>query len=147
MELPPQSESFCAFCDKNSERLPSEIPTRALRPTCFCVLPPPFAHAHPMLLLRLPAFRSALLACATALAPLPAKTLIHVGSLIDGRADTPQKSVTLTVDGERITAVTPGYIAPAAGDTVIDLQKRHRHSRLDRLPRPPHERAVARPLH
>eukprot|EP01031_Cornospumella_fuschlensis_P010769 gene10769-13180_t len=64
--------------------------------------------------------RSALLlavATATALTPIPAKTLIHVGSLIDARADTPQKSVTLTIDGERITAVTPGYTAPAAGET------------------------------
>ena len=77
-----------------------------------------------MRLLPRSACRVALLACAAtaALAPLPAKTLIHVGSLIDGRADTPQKSVTLTIDGERITAVTPGYTAPAAGDTVIDLK-------------------------
>lgn len=64
------------------------------------------------------------LACALAasFAPLPAKTLIHAGSLIDGRADTPQKTVTLTIDGDRITAITPGYTAPAAGDTVIDLE-------------------------
>jgi len=64
----------------------------------------------------------AVLACATALNPLPAKTLIHAGSLIDGRADTPRKSITLTIDGERFIAVTPGYTAPAAGDTVIDLK-------------------------
>ena len=52
----------------------------------------------------------------------PAKTLIHAGSLIDGRADTVRKAVTLTVDGERITGLADGYTAPAAGDTVIDLK-------------------------
>jgi imidazolonepropionase-like amidohydrolase len=52
----------------------------------------------------------------------PAKTLIHAGSLIDGRADTVRKVVTLTVEGERITGVADGYTAPAAGDTVIDLK-------------------------
>jgi len=57
---------------------------------------------------------------ATALAP--AKTLIHAGSLIDGRADTVRKAVTLTVEGERLTGLADGYTAPAAGDTVIDLK-------------------------
>ncbi len=52
----------------------------------------------------------------------PAKTLIHAGSLIDGRADTVRKAVTLTVEGDRITGLTDGYTAPAAGDTVIDLK-------------------------
>lgn len=52
----------------------------------------------------------------------PAKTLIHAGSLIDGRADTARKTVTLTVDGDRITGLADGYTAPAAGDTVIDLK-------------------------
>ncbi len=53
---------------------------------------------------------------------VPAKTLIHAGSLIDGRADTLRKAVTLTVEGERITGLADGYTAPAAGDTVIDLK-------------------------
>ncbi len=53
---------------------------------------------------------------------VPAKTLIHAGSLIDGRADTVRKAVTLTVEGERITGLADGYTAPAAGDTVIDLK-------------------------
>lgn len=52
----------------------------------------------------------------------PAKTLIHAGSLIDGRADTVRKAVTLTIEGDRITGLADGYIAPAAGDTVIDLK-------------------------
>jgi imidazolonepropionase-like amidohydrolase len=64
------------------------------------------------------------LACAlgAGLTPLSATTLIYAGSLIDGRADTPRKSVTLVIDGERITAINAGYTAPAAGDTIIDLK-------------------------
>ncbi len=52
----------------------------------------------------------------------PAKTLIHAGALIDGRADTVRKAVTITIEGERITGLADGYTAPAAGDTVIDLK-------------------------
>ena len=51
-----------------------------------------------------------------------AKTLIHAGSLIDGRAETARKGVTVTVDGDRITGITEGFAAAAAGDTVIDLK-------------------------
>ncbi len=51
-----------------------------------------------------------------------AKTLLHAGALIDGRADTARKTVTITVEGERITALADGYTVPAAGDTVIDLK-------------------------
>jgi imidazolonepropionase-like amidohydrolase len=51
-----------------------------------------------------------------------AKTLIHAGRLIDGRADTVRTGVTVTVDGDRIVSVTDGYTAPAPGDTVIDLK-------------------------
>jgi imidazolonepropionase-like amidohydrolase len=58
--------------------------------------------------------------CAAALAP--AKILVHAGSLIDGRADTVRKAVTITIEGERITGLADGYTAPAAGDTVIDLK-------------------------
>ena len=68
--------------------------------------------------------RSLLLAgvalCAAVLAP--AKTLIHAGSLIDGRTDTVRKSVTVTVEGDRITGIADGFTAPGAGDTLIDLQ-------------------------
>ena len=51
-----------------------------------------------------------------------AKTLIHAGRLIDGRADTVRTAVTVTVDSDRIVSVTDGYAAPAPGDTVIDLK-------------------------
>lgn len=68
--------------------------------------------------------RLPLLAAATlGLAVLaPAKTLIHAGRLIDGRADTARTNVTVTIDGERITGIADGFTAPAAGDTVVDLK-------------------------
>ncbi len=51
-----------------------------------------------------------------------AKTLIHAGRLIDGRADSARTSVTVTVDGDRIVSIADGYAAPAPGDTVVDLK-------------------------
>ena len=58
--------------------------------------------------------RSALLAgallCAAPLAS--AKTLIHAGSLIDGRTDAVRKTVTITVEGDRITGLADGFAAP-----------------------------------
>ncbi len=67
----------------------------------------------------------AVAACAVAAATAAtadAKTLVHAGRLIDGRADTARTNVTITVDGGRIVSVTDGFAAPAAGDTVIDLK-------------------------
>lgn len=72
--------------------------------------------------MRLP-YRPALATVALLAATLaPAKTLIHAGSLIDGRADTTRKAVTITVEGDRIAGIADGYTAAAAGDTVIDLK-------------------------
>lgn len=51
-----------------------------------------------------------------------AKTLIHAGSLIDGRSDSIRRSVTVVITGERLTGVIDGYSAPEPGDTVIDLK-------------------------
>ena len=53
---------------------------------------------------------------------ISAKTLIHAGRLIDGRADAVRTSVTIVVDGDRIAGVADGFVSPAAGDTVIDLR-------------------------
>jgi imidazolonepropionase-like amidohydrolase len=67
--------------------------------------------------------RLVLATAALAVATLaPAKTLIHAGKLIDGRADTPRANVTVTIDGDRITGIADGFTAPGAGDTVVDLQ-------------------------
>jgi len=51
-----------------------------------------------------------------------ARTLVHAGALIDGLAAAPRKEMTVVIDGDRIAAVQPGYTAPAAGDTVIELK-------------------------
>jgi imidazolonepropionase-like amidohydrolase len=51
-----------------------------------------------------------------------AKTLVHAGSLIDGRADTVRRAVTVVIEADRITGIADGYAAPAAGDTVVDLK-------------------------
>jgi imidazolonepropionase-like amidohydrolase len=68
--------------------------------------------------------RLALIGLLSALLPAitDAKTLIHAGRLIDGRADAARTSVTVTVDGDRIVSIADGYTAPATGDTVIDLK-------------------------
>ncbi len=67
-----------------------------------------------------PALLAVLTACAAVLAP--AKTLIHAGSFIDGRADIVRHNVTITVDGDRIAGIADGYTTAATGDTVIDLK-------------------------
>jgi len=70
-----------------------------------------------------PTTRLALTVVALFLATLAqAKTLVLAGSLIDGRSDTVRHSVTVTVEGDRITGITDGYAVPAAGDTVVDLK-------------------------
>jgi imidazolonepropionase-like amidohydrolase len=61
---------------------------------------------------------AALAACA---ATAQAATLIHAGRLIDGVAELPRERVTVVVDGNRIAAVEPGFRAPGADDTVVDL--------------------------
>lgn len=70
-------------------------------------------------LLRRGAPFAAALACSAAL--LPARTLVHCGSLIDGISATPRSHVTLVIDGERIASVTDGLTPAATGDTVVDL--------------------------
>ena len=62
------------------------------------------------------------LLCGGLPATTDAKTLIHAGRLIDGRADTARISVTVTVDGDRIVSIVDGFTAPAQGDTVVDLK-------------------------
>ena len=60
----------------------------------------------------------AALACAGS---ATAATLIHAGRLIDGASDAARARVTVVVEGDRIRSVETGFVAPAAGDTVIDL--------------------------
>jgi imidazolonepropionase-like amidohydrolase len=54
--------------------------------------------------------------------PLQAVTLIHAGTLIDGRGDTARAKVTVVIKEDRIVRIVPGYESPGEGDTVIDLK-------------------------
>jgi imidazolonepropionase-like amidohydrolase len=70
--------------------------------------------------------RTTLLACGLLLAaltsPLEAKTLLHAGRLFDGRSGSLRTAVTVTVDGDRISGVSDGFVAAGPGDTVVDLR-------------------------
>ena len=68
--------------------------------------------------------RTALLPAALfALAPgLEARTLIHAGTLIDGRAGAAMREKTLVIDGETLVEIADGYLEPSGGDEVIDLK-------------------------
>jgi len=72
--------------------------------------------------MRLPTRPALAVAALLAATFASAKTLIHAGSLIDGRADDARQTVTITVEGDRITGLADGYTTPAAGDTVVDLR-------------------------
>jgi imidazolonepropionase-like amidohydrolase len=72
--------------------------------------------------MQTPARLLAVLAVAALPALVSARTLIHAGTVIDGVSDTPRKNVTLVVEKDRIVDLADGFIAPAAGDTVIELK-------------------------
>ncbi|MGQ0383813.1 MAG: amidohydrolase family protein [Gammaproteobacteria bacterium] len=65
-------------------------------------------------------FATALLLVACA-ATADAATLIHAGRLVDGVANAARERVTIVVDGGRIAAIEPGFRAPGAADTAVDL--------------------------
>ena len=69
-----------------------------------------------------PTLLTAALAFAAGALPLTARTLVYAGTLIDGVSPDVKKEMTIVVDGDRITAIQPGYTAAASGDTVIDLK-------------------------
>jgi imidazolonepropionase-like amidohydrolase len=52
-----------------------------------------------------------------------AATLIHAGRVIDGVSDSAKTRQTVVVDDGKITAIEPGFRAPAAGDRVVDLRQ------------------------
>ena len=70
-----------------------------------------------MRMAKVPAALAALMCAASA----SAATLIHAGRLIDGITDAPRERVTVVVDGDHIRSIEKGFVAPAAGDVVIDL--------------------------
>jgi imidazolonepropionase-like amidohydrolase len=68
-----------------------------------------------------PLFPAALLAACLALPAAQAATLIHAGSVLDGRADRAGGPATLVIEDGRIAAVEQGHRAPGDADTLIDL--------------------------
>lgn len=55
----------------------------------------------------------------TSATPSPAKTVIHAGHLLDVKTGKMMDNVSVTVEGDKITAITPG--APPAGVNAIHL--------------------------
>ncbi len=53
---------------------------------------------------------------------LQAATYVHAGRLVDVNAAEVLEAQTIVVDGERIVGVEAGFVAPGAGDEVIDLK-------------------------
>jgi imidazolonepropionase-like amidohydrolase len=51
------------------------------------------------------------------------KTYLHCGTLIDGISNTPRKDVTVVVEGNKITAVQPGFTTGGTADKVVDLKR------------------------
>lgn len=51
-----------------------------------------------------------------------AATLVHAGTLIDGKSDSARSNVTIVIENDRITAVEKGFRQPAENDDVIDLR-------------------------
>lgn len=52
------------------------------------------------------------------------RTLIHCGSLIDGKSKTQQSQVTIVVAGNKIVSVDKGFTKAGKDDKVIDLSKK-----------------------
>jgi imidazolonepropionase-like amidohydrolase len=52
------------------------------------------------------------------------KTLVHCGSLIDGKGNDIQSQVTLVIEGNKITAIEKGFSTAGSSDKLIDLSKK-----------------------
>lgn len=52
------------------------------------------------------------------------KTILHCGSLIDGKSNDIQSQLTIIVEGNKITSIVKGYTKPGKDDTFIDLTKK-----------------------
>ena len=49
-------------------------------------------------------------------------TIIHAGRLIDGASDRVATEMSIRIEGNRVVAVTKGYVAVGADDTLVDLK-------------------------
>lgn len=56
--------------------------------------------------------------------PARSKTIVHVGTLIDGTGTAPSAEMSIIIDGERIKEVRKGYVVPVAGDILVDLSSK-----------------------
>jgi imidazolonepropionase-like amidohydrolase len=52
------------------------------------------------------------------------RTLIHCGTLIDGKSNDAQVQMTLVIEGNKITAIEKGFAKPGPTDKLIDLSKK-----------------------
>jgi imidazolonepropionase-like amidohydrolase len=52
------------------------------------------------------------------------KTIVHCGTLIDGKANEAQTQMTIVVEGNKITGIQKGFTKPAGEDKLIDLSKK-----------------------
>ena len=52
------------------------------------------------------------------------KTIVHCGTLIDGKSSQPQQQMTIVIEENKITAVEKGFTTPGANDKLIDLSKK-----------------------
>ncbi|MFT4024549.1 MAG: amidohydrolase family protein [Flavihumibacter sp.] len=52
------------------------------------------------------------------------KTIIHCGQLIDVKTGKVLPSMTIVVEGKKVSTVTNGYAQPASGDKLIDLKNK-----------------------
>ncbi|MGF7214994.1 imidazolonepropionase-like amidohydrolase [Spirosoma lacussanchae] len=55
---------------------------------------------------------------------LAQRTLLHCGNLFTGTSNDLQPQMTVVVEGNKITAVQKGYLAPAGADRVLDLKSK-----------------------
>ena len=52
------------------------------------------------------------------------KTIVHCGTLIDGKSNDSQQQMTIVIEGNKITAVEKGFSKPGKEDKLIDLSKK-----------------------
>lgn len=50
------------------------------------------------------------------------RTILHCGSLIDGKSESAQPRMSIIIEDNKITSVQSGYVSAKSGDEVIDLK-------------------------
>lgn len=67
---------------------------------------------------------AAILCAIAAVSAYAQKTVIHCGSLIDGKSNEVQAQMTIVIEGNKIVSVQKGFTAPAAGEKLLDLSRK-----------------------